>query len=169
MTRLAAALLFIILAAARPALATQDAWPALHDVSGVEAGDVLNIRAAPDAGAKIVGGLAPDATDIEVIAPSDNPRWGLVNTAEGRGWAALRYLRRQPGQWLGAVPPMRHCSGTEPFWSLALPGDGTLRFATPEAETDGLGFRPVASQNRRDRYAMTFRLDDGRRGVLIAG
>ncbi|MFG6624806.1 hypothetical protein ACGYLD_05885 [Sulfitobacter sp. 1A12056] len=29
---------------ALPVWATQDAWPALHDVSGVGADDVLNIR-----------------------------------------------------------------------------------------------------------------------------
>jgi uncharacterized protein YgiM (DUF1202 family) len=68
---------------ALPALATQEAWPALHDVSGVAADDVLNIREAPDASAAIIGKLKPDAENVEVIRPDDHHSWGLVNTGEG--------------------------------------------------------------------------------------
>ncbi|MEP2426619.1 MAG: SH3 domain-containing protein, partial [Tateyamaria sp.] len=86
---------------ALPAAATQDAWPALYDVSGVAENDALNIRQAPDAAAPIIGSLTPDAEGIEVIRPDDHHGWGLVNSGEGRGWVSLRYLTRQPGQWAG--------------------------------------------------------------------
>ena len=39
----------------------------MFDVTGVAANDVLNIRAAPDASAEIIGTLSPNARDIEVV------------------------------------------------------------------------------------------------------
>ena len=92
--------------------------PALHDVQGVAADDVLNIRSAPDAGAGVIGALAPDATGVEIVERSDDLKWGLVNSGEGAGWVALRFLQRQAGQDHGQFPPVAACSGTEPFWSM---------------------------------------------------
>lgn len=74
------ALLFSLIASA--AAATFDAWPALYDVSGVASDDVLNIRAEPSADAPIIGTLAHDATNVEIIRDGENG-WGLVNTDEG--------------------------------------------------------------------------------------
>ena len=152
---------------AGPVWATQDQWPALHDVTGVAADDVLNIRAAPSAAADIVGTLAPDATGIEVIRPDDRHGWGLVNTGEGTGWVSLSYLRMQPGQWLGNTPQIKSCAGTEPFWSLSVDATGAVRYETPDADQGGAVIQTVASENRRDRHALAMRFDGGRWGDAV--
>lgn len=92
--------------------------PALHDVTGVAASDVLNIRAEPSAGADILATLPPDAQGVEVVGLSADGAWGRVNSAEISGWVAMRYLARidTPG-WISLDAPMK-CYGTEPFWSL---------------------------------------------------
>ena len=119
----------------KPALA-QDIFPALHDVTGVAAGDVLNVRAAPSAGAEIIGSLGPFETVVEVIGLSDDGRWGRVNAGEQSGWASMRYLARQPGQtaadWsVGLAPMTLDCFGTEPFWGLSLFPGGAFEFTDP--------------------------------------
>lgn len=110
--------------------------PALHDVTGVAGTDVLNLRAAPDAGAELLGSLAPNARGVEVTALSPDGKWGQVNLAETSGWAAMRFLARQPGpDWTALQTPMR-CSGTEPFWGLdfnATEANMTLREMDAEA------------------------------------
>ncbi len=146
----AAAVLWALFAL--PAAATQDGWPALHDVTGVAADDVLNLRAAPDASAPVIGRLAPDATGIEVIRPTGDLGWGLVNTGEGTGWVSLRFLERRPGQWDGAFPEIAACFGTEPFWSLRRDGDA-LVFETPDAAPrDHAITVRSGSANRRDSF-----------------
>ena len=159
----AAVVLWMLLAL--PAAATQDGWPALHDVTGVSADDVLNVRAAPDASSAVVGQLAHDATGIEVIRPNPRLTWGLVNVGEGTGWVSLRYLARRPGQWDGAFPEVAACFGTEPFWNLRRDGD-TLVHTTPE--TDARRFTITArsdSANRRDSFHM---IAEGPEGPLVA-
>lgn len=147
-----------------PAWATQDAWPALHDVVGVAADDVLNLRAAPSATSEIVGTLAPDATGVEVIRPDDAHAWGLVNTGERTGWVALRFLARAPGQWFGATPDLAACFGTEPFWSLTFAGDpdgrgDAVTWSTPEgAQTGRVLSRPSSSSDRR-RHGLVMAFD----------
>lgn len=110
--------LLCLLLWATPTFATQDGWPALFDVAGVSENDVLNIRLKPNATSEIVGELAFDATDIEVIRPSENETWGLVNQGETAGWVSLTFLTRHPGQFDGDFPNITTCGGTEPFWSL---------------------------------------------------
>ncbi len=150
----------LLVFAAEPAAATQDAWPALFDVVGVAADDVLNVRAEPTAAAQVIGTIAPDATGVEVIAPDPRQTWGQVNMGEGPGWVSLAFLRRKPGQWLGAIPAIRQCFGTEPFWSLSLGDKGAVSFATPEGEPiGGVVSDRVGSESRRDRYALTGMLD----------
>lgn len=95
-----------------------EVFPALHRVTGVATDDVLNIRAAPDAGSAIIGALSPDATAVEVIAVEDG--WALVNTEDGSGYAAIRFLKRMDEpDWNSLQTPLT-CLGTEPFWSLVL-------------------------------------------------
>lgn len=62
------ALALILWLAAGPA-AAQD-LPAVYDVAGVAADDVLNVRAEPSAEAPVLRTLAPDAGGIEVVALS---------------------------------------------------------------------------------------------------
>lgn len=113
-------LIVLSLALTAPGLAAAQDLPALFRVSGVAANDVLNIRAAPDAGSPILGAFGPSQTGIEVIALSEGGGWGLVRTREGVGWASMRYLQQTGTQpWnLGATPLV--CSGTEPFWTLTV-------------------------------------------------
>jgi uncharacterized membrane protein len=162
---LAAGLAIWLLFGPSPARATQDAWPALHDVSGVAADDVLNLRAGPGTEHEVVGSLAPDATGIEVIAPSEDLAWGLVNAGEGTAWASLAFLERRPGQWEGAFPPLARCFGTEPFWSVAVEGDA-LRLSTPDdpEAADGWLAGRWGSANRRDRFAARLLWEDGAPG-----
>ncbi len=108
--------------------AAAQGMPALHDVTGVAADDVLNVRSGPDAGSARIGALAPGATGVEVIELSGTG-WGRVNVDEGSGWVSLRYLARQPDQ--PPVPDRLTCFGTEPFWSLAREGTAA-RYATPD-------------------------------------
>jgi uncharacterized membrane protein len=106
-------------------------------VTGVAADDVLNIRAAPDAGSAIIGALEPDATGVEVVGVSGT--WALVNTAESSGYAALRFLQRELGPAWNALQTPLNCLGTEPFWSLEIdPVAGLTRFRTPEDPEDGI-------------------------------
>lgn len=110
-------LLFLILWLSAPALRADD-FPALHAVSGVAPDDVLNIRERPDAGSAIIGTLAPDASGVEVLGVIGS--WALVNTTEGSGYAALRFLQREPGPAWNALQTPMTCLGTEPFWSLEI-------------------------------------------------
>lgn len=108
-----------------------DVLPALHDVTGVAADDVLNIRDRPDAGAEILGTLAPDATGIEVVAVEGD--WAMVNAADAAGFVALRFLARETGPDWNALQSPLHCLGTEPFWDLAIvPATQTAWLSTPE-------------------------------------
>lgn len=138
-----------------PAAATVDGWPALHDVVGVAPDDVLNVRSAPGTSGRIVGSLAHDAANVEVIRPNDDLTWGLVNTGEGTGWVSLSYMQRQPGQWDGAFPKIRQCFGTEPFWSLDY-DPPRIGFSGPDIPTrEGLISGLHGSLARRDRFALT--------------
>lgn len=121
--------LALALLLASPAAA--DSLPALYRVTGVAAGDVLNIRAEPSASAAILGSLPRDASGVEVVAEQGG--WGLVSTGEGAGWVKLSFLARQPGEdWFALTQPLR-CLGTEPFWSLGVePAARVAVYSTPE-------------------------------------
>lgn len=103
-------------------------FPWLHDVQGVVASDVLNIRAEPSASAAILGTLAPDAKGIEVVGVKDG--WYIVNSAEGTGYVNMSFLSPQPGPDWDTLSSPLSCFGTEPFWGLEFaPAEGkaTLR------------------------------------------
>lgn len=140
--------------------ATQEyTLPTLFDVTGVAADDRLNIRAAPNAAAQIIGTLGPRARDIEVVATDATGRWARVNSGEVSGWANMTFLAYQSDVWVpDALPPTLHCVGTEPFWSLR-PSAAGLVLATPEGET--------AMRNRSILTTGIFR--DPRRAVLAKG
>lgn len=158
---LRAVLIGLALLAAAPAAATPEyILPTLFDVTGVAGSDVLNIRAAPEAGAPIIGTLAPDARGVEVVGTDASGRWARVNTGEQSGWAALRFLAYQVDVWTpGALPPTLHCLGTEPFWAFRPQGDG-LVFATPQVPD---------SRMRVDRVLATGVFRDPRRVVTAYG
>lgn len=121
----------LALALVLPLPAGAQSLPALFDVTGVAADDVLNVRAEGMADAALIGTLAPDAKGVEVV--EENRGWGLVNAGEASGWVNMIYLTPQPGpEWFALQSPMR-CLGTEPFWSLGLvPETGAAIYSTPE-------------------------------------
>jgi uncharacterized membrane protein len=120
--------LVLIMAMTAPGAVAQTLVPQLHDVTGVRADDVLNIRAEPNARAPILGSLAPDARGIEVVALNDAGTWGLINHGESTGWVSLRYMAPR-GVHIDHynLPVGMRCFGTEPFWSLDH-DRGTLRY-----------------------------------------
>ncbi len=127
--RLSALLIALFLA---QTAAAQD-FPALHHVSGVSAGDVLNIRAEPSARAAIVGSFARDAVGIEVIGLNEDRTWGLVRTGEGVGWSSMRFLTREHADAWHSGTHSLTCTGTEPFWTFSfyLPGN-RAEFVSPD-------------------------------------
>ncbi|MDM7931612.1 SH3 domain-containing protein [Tabrizicola sp.] len=124
-------LLFLLFAGVLPSpLAAQD-FPALFSVSGVAPDDSLNIRAAPDPAAPIIGTLPFDASGVEVVSVTDG--WAKINSGEGTGHVALSYLMRDDGAaWFTLQQPL-FCFGTEPFWSLELDAaNGLITRKSPE-------------------------------------
>ncbi|MDP0929123.1 SH3 domain-containing protein [Paracoccus onubensis] len=141
MLRTALALILL----ATPALATPEyILPTLFDVTGVEADDVLNIRAEPSANAEIIGTLAPDATDIEVVEEGFQGKssWFRVNTGERSGWVSQNYMTPHYDVWKqDELPDSLRCFGTEPFWNVKTES-GNLTLSTPDAGDDT---RPIQS------------------------
>ena len=128
--------------------------PAQYRVSGVAAGDQLNIREGPGVGFAVIGGLAPTARQIEVVALSPDGRWGLLNSGERSGWAAMRFLAREAGEgWQSGTRPLA-CFGTEPFWRVNLflpthraevffPGEGGFELVLDTAPLPATAFPPT--------------------------
>ncbi|MCB1475197.1 MAG: SH3 domain-containing protein [Rhodobiaceae bacterium] len=108
--------------------------PQYYEVSGVAAGDVLNIRAEPDPHSAIVGTLAPGAGPVEIIATTQTATpWGKVIAGDGSGWVSMSYLAQiDPESVPGTpLPTSTVCTGTEPFWSLTFT-DKTMSFEAPD-------------------------------------
>ena len=110
-------------------VAAQD-LPARFTVTGVSAGDVLNVRAEPSASARIVATLAPGSTGVEVVQLSPDRRGGLMPFREGAGWVSMRFLAREAASGSPLPRPLL-CRGTEPFWALSVTGTGAV-FETPD-------------------------------------
>ena len=142
----------ILLTLACPAAASQHTWPALHDVIGVDEGDVLNVRSAPDIAAEVLDTLSSDASDIEVIRANEDLSWGLVNVGERSGWVSLTYLARQAKQPVVAFVDIRQCFGTEPFWSLTYE-QPAIRLSMPDVPpAEGFISGLFKSRSQSDRY-----------------
>lgn len=136
-----------------------------YSVTGVEAGDVLNIRenvASADSptSARIVGTIPADArgvagTGVTIVVGND--RWHEVSYNGVKGWVSGRYLA--PAQDGSGTPPTQlACAGTEPFWSIEFSdGQAVRRDATEEASADGTGYAvspPAAAVGRNHVWAM---------------
>lgn len=132
--------------------ARAETLPALHDVTGVSAGDVLNVRAEPTASASVIATLPPDATGVEVVERRGN--WGLVNAGEAAGWVYLKYLTHGADEpWFRLTSTLR-CFGTEPFWSLTVaPGAGDVRREEPGMPETRLKLGAVNSAEGRASIA----------------
>ncbi|MEP4699629.1 MAG: SH3 domain-containing protein, partial [Parasphingorhabdus sp.] len=132
-----------------------EVYPLLHDVSGVASNDVLNVRAAPSSGAPIVGMLAFDQTDVEVLDTDPSGKWGLVNAGETAGWTSLRYLEPRPEPGHYALARTLQCFGTEPFWTLDLLQGQKAEFSEMGEVSQSLPAGLLStSNNRTDRYVV---------------
>ena len=102
-------------------------------VVNVPQGDTLRVRAAPDRASAELGGLVPGTTNIEIGATNAQGDWGRVTWQETDGWIALAFTEQIAPPLLGqsALPAGLTCSGTEPFWGLALTQTGVF-YSTPE-------------------------------------
>jgi len=142
--------------------------PALYDVTGVAGDDVLNIRAAADAGSPVRGGLSADATAVEVVALSPNGKWALINTGEGAGWVAFRFLHRQDRPDWYAVADHLQCSGTEPFWTLFLdPTAKSAHINTPDEEGPELDLTATWPGSAQQPIAAVQYSGDDASGVVV--
>jgi hypothetical protein len=110
--------------------------PVLRGVPGGAAGDVLNIRAEPDARAAMTGTLPCDAPGTEVVAVEGD--WTVLNAGESTGHAALRFpARTDAPEWNALQTPLT-CLRAEPFRLLAIhPGDRAATLSSPDGE-DGI-------------------------------
>ncbi|WP_306151275.1 COG3650 family protein [Roseovarius sp. MMSF_3281] len=147
-----------------PAVTWAQTYPALYDVSGVAADDVLNVRDAPAASGKVVGTLAPGATDIEVIRVQGN--WAQVNTNERSGWASLSFLARQSGQSDDALTGQVSCFGTEPFWGMSIHPDGAQFEWIGEAPITFDSYQSVATPGVLGKFARLY-TGRSRTGALL--
>lgn len=135
--------IFAIFLLVQPATASgTEGYPALFHVTGVAATDTLNIRAQDDATAPIIGALAPDTRDVEVIHLNNAGTWGRVNTAEQSGWISMQFMHRSTDPM-----PVRGCVGTEPFWAVTLTPDGGGVWSTPEVMSQLAYGAPIQSSN----------------------
>ena len=145
--------------------ATAQTLPALYDVTGVAADDVLNVREAPRGTASKLAGIPHNAKGVEVVALSSSGDWGQVNTGERSGWVSMRYLAPGAGPVEGDLltdHPL-WCSGTEPFWTLT--SDGTaLSWSEPGVEPFPLSQHTAARAEGRPAYrqAVDGVFEDGR-------
>ncbi|UWQ83360.1 COG3650 family protein [Leisingera caerulea] len=158
---LGAALLWLA-CAALPGAAQE--FPALYSVAGVAADDVLNIRSAPSASAEIIGTLAPDQAGVEVVAADGSGKWGLVNSGERSGWAALRYLTRAAAEDGLALPRRFSCFGTEPFWILNITQEDAAVYASHGGHTRLDAGRVLTSRNLGGHYLLP--LEGGTAAVI---
>jgi len=73
--------------------------PGQWAVTGVDPGDVLNMRAEPSGNAAIIGALAPYETGIEnlgcTVPSSSSTEWCRIRIRDFEGWVAGRFLTRQ--------------------------------------------------------------------------
>lgn len=131
--------------------------PALYDVTGVAADDVLNVRAAPTGSAEKFGELSATAQDIEVTAINAAKTWGRINMGEVPGWVSMRYLKRQKDNPDFALAHALTCYGTEPFWRADITQGQGVTLTTPDTSFDipGAGlFVPASGMS--GHYALGF-------------
>ena len=110
--------------------------PALFDVTDVAHNDILNVRELPDSTSDVLGFLAFNDRNVEVVDLSENSKWGLVNFGEISGWVSMRYMTIVPGDEWFISSAQLVCGGTEPFWDMTMnaPNEGMASFASMSDE-----------------------------------
>ena len=95
--------------------------PAIFEVTGLTAGDHLNVRAGPSAKAKDIGDLTA-GTLVEVTQIDPNVGWAQIVYGEWTAWAYARFLTAVDTPLLSGtdLPANMNCGGTEPFWDVQI-------------------------------------------------
>lgn len=112
-------LILILGLLAAPALAQTPYETGYFNVTGVAPDDVLNIRAEADGAAEVIGELAYNTVNVEVVARDGN--WAMIASGEQAGWVSFTYLERsEPAMLESGIPAGLMCGGTEPFWNTTI-------------------------------------------------
>lgn len=147
-----------------PTLCAAQSLPEVYSVTGVQSGDVLNVRSGPGASFEKVGEIAPFDISVEILEQQDG--WGRVGIGEGNGWVSMRYLALNPAID-GEIPRPLSCFGTEPFWYVGLQPRGA------EAEFLGQLRSDLTMETERvadDGYFFSARMaDESRLSVIVKG
>ncbi|MCG6857582.1 MAG: SH3 domain-containing protein [Salaquimonas sp.] len=155
--------------AAVPSLAAE---PGIYRVSGIAAGDVLNIREQPGADAPIADSLAPGAHRVEVleVRTVDSTEWGRILDADANGWVAMRFLVPEAVQTIPGtqIPVGLKCGGTEPFWDVKL-GTGGIEFSAIAANSISLPVTVATTAiGRNNRFALVASEGNRRMTAVLA-
>lgn len=135
-------------------------------VTGVAAGDVLNVREAPDGDARVLGALSPGAL---VVSSGETARssveWTRVASGELEGWAASRFLAPARFETLDdhRLPVAGACGGVEPFWGARW-ADGALTLTAPGEPDRTL---PIASIPKAEGRPYGLIQAKGERGAQV--
>ncbi|PTX56634.1 SH3 domain-containing protein [Litoreibacter ponti] len=123
-------------------------FPAIYTVTGVASDDALNVRAAPNVRAELLGTLAHDDDWVEVLALSREGRWAQINIGERAGWVSTRFLgaREVPTNSLG-LPETLVCLGNEPFWQVRLAPSAFILSTPDERGAQPLTFVAPSPEN----------------------
>ncbi|MBV7395083.1 COG3650 family protein [Mameliella sediminis] len=128
------------------AASAQD-FPALYNVTGVDDGDVLNMRTRPTENGTVIGALAFDAKLVEVIEEDDG--WGRVNVEGLSGWVPLTSMERLDGTQMPAGYQFK-CFGTEPFWSATVIQGDKMTFTRPDDDDKAFTVGELTTAVSRD-------------------
>jgi uncharacterized membrane protein len=107
-----------------PAMAQERAvpvLPAIFEVTGLQAGDHLNVRSGPSAKAKDIGDLKAGAL-VEVTSIDPIVGWAQIVYGEWTAWAYARFLTPIETPLMSGtdLPANMNCGGTEPFWDVQI-------------------------------------------------
>jgi uncharacterized membrane protein len=139
-----AILLLIVLVSAAQARAD-----VAYSVFDVRPGDTLNMRLQPNPQAPVVFAIPHNATGIGLTGRTAQGGWVEVNFLRKRGWVNGRFLGFGQGRW--GLPAYLDCSGTEPFWSIAvMPGLARAELLFAERRAFFNLTRAQSAMNRND-------------------
>lgn len=151
-----------------------------YKVTGVAAGDVLNIRedvasAGQVSSARIVGTIPPGAAGIRgtgVTVTVGANLWRQVSYGGVTGWVAARFLAELDRADSGSPPDRLQCSGTEPFWSMNFSGSKAVLedlFSGSETRKSDFVTTPGRyAEGRRHVWSVMAKAADGSKGATAA-
>jgi uncharacterized membrane protein len=121
-------------------------------------------------------GVIPNGTAVHIIQKSQDGKWGMIALTNGVGWVSTHYLAAMtstPNTMPSADPQTAPdggplpanlngfplgitCSGTEPFWSLTVANDRTVRYNSLIDGPDPATLLTQATQSIGGGYPFNF-------------